>query len=106
MGRRIEEIGGWEFSPLVQRLGLTEPDDQFFLYLEWEALRTAIAQYLGQEEKIDRDRYQLASILHDGTTIEIRQVIRPVPEMPKIIPCSKRAAASSNQSEKSRTGRT
>ncbi len=90
-GKTIEAIAALEFSDLVRDLGLTQTEEQFFLYLEWDALRSAIAQYQGRQEDIDSDRYQVASISWEDGRIEISQVIRPPTEMPKIIPCSKRA---------------
>ncbi len=94
VGKSIEEIAGLEFNDLVRELKLDDPEAQFFLYLEWDALRTAIAQYQGKEEEVDAERYQVASIAWEDGRIEISQVIRPPTEMPKIIPCSRRVESS------------
>lgn len=98
-GLPIEEVLELDFNDLVGKLGLEETEDQFFLYLEWEALRTAIAQYLGRAEEVDRERYQIASITCEDF-IEIRQIIRPLQNMPKLIPCRKRVASSANPPDK------
>ncbi len=85
--RSIDEIAGIEFSDILQELDVKESEDQFLLFLEWDALWTAIAQYRGWDHDIDRNRYQLSSIIYDEGKIQIRQVIHPPREMPKIIPC-------------------
>jgi hypothetical protein len=98
VGKSVEEILEIHFNELIQALGLDDPDDQFFLYLEWDALRTALCQYLGKEEEVDRERYQLVSIAHEQNFIEISQVIHPEQNMPKLVSCFKRSAQPSDQS--------
>lgn len=95
-GKHVEKILADDFNDLVQVLGLEDPEDQFFLYLEWDALRTAIIQYLGSDEDIDRERYQLSSITHEMDHIEICQVIRPNHNMPKLVSCFKRSSLPQN----------
>ncbi len=97
-GKSAEEIRMLDFNDLTRSLGLDDPDDQFFLYLEWDALRTALCQYLGNDEDVDRERYQLASIIHEVDFIEICQVIHPEQNMPKLVSCFKRSVQPSNQS--------
>jgi len=95
-GKSAQEILAFDFNDLTFTLGIDDPDDQFFLYLEWDALRTALCQYLGNEEEIDRERYQLSSIIHESDFIEIFQVIRPQQNMPKLVSCFKRSAPPTN----------
>jgi len=95
-GKPAEEILAFDFNDLIRILGMDDPEDQFFLYLEWDALRTALCQYLGNEEDIDRERYQLASITHETDFIEISQVIHPEQNMPKLVSCFKRSVQPSN----------
>ncbi len=90
-GKSAQEILTFDFNDLTRILGMQDPDDQFFLYLEWDALRTALCQYLGNEEEIDRERYQLSSIIHEIDFIEISQVIHPQQNMPKLVSCLKRS---------------
>ena len=97
-GKSVEEILAFHFSDLTRVLGLDDPDDQFFLYLEWDALRTALCQYLGNEEDVDRERYQLVSIAHEKDFVEISQVIHPEQNMPKLVSCFKRSVQPSDQS--------
>ena len=97
-GKSAQEILTFDFNDLLLTLGMEDPDNQFFLYLEWDALRTAICQYLGSEEEIDRTRYQLSSITHEMDCIEIFQVIRPQQNMPKLVPCFKQSVQPQNQS--------
>jgi hypothetical protein len=97
-GKPSQEILAIDFNDLIRSLNLEDPDDQFFLYLEWDALRTALCQYLGNEEDVDRERYQLASIIHEEDFIEISQVIHPEQNMPKLVSCFKKSVQPSNQS--------
>jgi len=90
VGLHMDEIAAIEFDEIVRQLAIEDEETQFFLYLEWDALRTALAQYNGNDDAIDTQRYQIASIAYDQDRIEISQVIHPLESMPKIIPCSKR----------------
>ncbi len=89
-GRTLAEILQFKFTKVVRDLDLeTDEERQFVLYLEWDALRSAIAEYLGVEiEGIDRDRCKITSICHDEKGIEIAEVILPPSQMPKILPCN------------------
>ena len=91
-GKSAEEILRCHFQEPLKFLNPKTSEDQFFLYLEWDALRTSIAQYLGENSNIDKNRYQVASITCDDTGITIVQVIHPPEEIPKIISCIKRAS--------------
>ena len=89
-GKTLEEILEHSYHFLISELGLHDDDEKkFILHLEWEALRAAVAQYLGLErEDIDKDRCRITSIEYDETGIEIALVILPPKELPKILPCS------------------
>ena len=89
-GKSPEEIMRFDFQEPLEFLSPETDEDQFFLYLEWDALRTSVAQYLGDISNIDQDRYQVASITCDNVGTTIVQVIRPLAKMPKIISCKKR----------------
>jgi hypothetical protein len=97
-GKLVQEILTDDFNDLMQTLGLEDPEGQFFLYLEWDALRTAMFQYLGSDEEVDRERYQLSSITHEMDHIEICQIIRPEQNMPKLVSCFKRSSLPQSQS--------
>ena len=90
-GKSVEEIMRFDFEEPLEFLSPETSEDQFFLYLEWDALRTCIAQYLGDISNIDPNRYQVASITCDEGGTTIVQVIRPPEKMPKIISCKKRS---------------
>ena len=90
-GKSAEEIMQFNFQEPLEFLAPKTDEDQFFLYLEWDALRTSIAQYLGEISNIDQNRYQVASITCDEGGVAIVQVIRPPEKMPKIISCNKRS---------------
>ena len=88
-GRDLEEILHLTYEEVLKDLKLSDDEKKFILYLEWDALRSAIGLYLGVlDENIDTDRCAITSIEHNETGIEIAEVILPPKEMPKILPCS------------------
>lgn len=89
-GKTLEEILKLGFGETVQKLSLQQDEEkQYVLYLEWDALRSAIAQYLGVDfADVDRERCKITSIHYDAKGIEIAEVVLPPKEMPKILPCS------------------
>ena len=70
-GKSIDEIMRLEFQEPLEFLAPESTEDQLFIYLEWDALRTSLAQYLGEVADIDQEKYQISSITSDekGTTI-------------------------------------
>ena len=93
-GRDVAEVTPLEVSDLVVDLGLTNSEDQFLLYLEWDALGAALDQYQGSLRDVDLDRYQIATIAYESSQVEIRQMVASPKEMPKLVPCRKRDKAS------------
>ena len=89
-GKPVDQVTQLEFSDLVVDLGLTDSEEQFLLYMEWDALGAALDQYQGSRRDVDTDRYQIATIAYESNQVEIRQVVAPPEEMPKLIPCRKR----------------
>jgi hypothetical protein len=89
-GFSAEEILKIEFQEALDQLNSENTENQFFLYLEWDALRTSIAQYLGKLEDINQERHQIVSIAHDENGVTIIQEILPPAAMPKIISCRQR----------------
>jgi hypothetical protein len=87
VGKNIEDIWELDFPLVVDKLGTEGSEEQFLLYLEWDALRSTIGQYTGKEEELSTKKHQIASIVNDGDEIEIQQVIQPPEEMPKLVPC-------------------
>ena len=92
-GKHIDEVIQLEFSDLVVDLALTGSEEQFLLYLEWDALGAALNQYQGGFMEVDTNRYQIATIAYESSQVEIRQMVASPKEMPKIIPCRKREAS-------------
>lgn len=87
-GKSLLEIIDLAFPQVTKDLNIREGEAQFILYLEWAALRSAIAQYLGKDdEELDAARCQIASIDYTHKGIEIAEVILPPKEFPKILPC-------------------
>jgi len=93
--KTAEDIMKLDYLKPLETLNPKTSEDQFFLYLEWDALRTCIAQYLGDSSDIDLDRYQVASITCDQAGVTITQVIHPPEKMPKIVSCKKRSQINS-----------
>lgn len=88
-GKTVDEILTLPYVQAVTDLNLTDDEAKFVLHLEWDALRAAIAQYLGrQEEGIDFERCQITSIEENTEGIQIAEVVLPPKDMPKILPCS------------------
>ena len=88
VGRTLDEIIAIPFLHAAQELGLKDEESQFILYLEWDALRSAAAQYVGIEaDDIDLNRCRITSIATTESEIEIAEVILPPKELPKIIAC-------------------
>jgi len=88
--KTLPEILELDFSMLVSALNLNEDQErQFVLYLELEALKAAIAQYLCIEHPAyDAERCRITSIEHSGDSIDIALIILPPKELPKITSCS------------------
>ena len=91
IGRHVDDIEQIDFNDLLQTFNLEKSEDQFLLYLEWDALRAAIIQYVGRGEEVNSERYQLSSISYDEGQVEICQITIPPEDMPKIISCTVRA---------------
>ena len=87
-GRGIDEIRSLPIESVFRDLDVTDADDRFLLYLEWEALRAALDRYVGEDEHLDSERFRIASIEWDGSGAEIIQIIRPPKNMPAIIACT------------------
>ena len=89
VGRPLAEILRIPYAQAADDLNLKEEEGQFILYLEWDSLRSAIAQYLGDENtEYDKERCQITSIEHTDEGMEVAMVILPPQSLPKILPCS------------------
>lgn len=89
LGKSLTEIIALSYEQVARELKSTDEETRFILYLEWDALRSAIAQYLGIEDKeIDAERCRISGINYDEKGMEIAMVILPPKELPKILPCS------------------
>ncbi len=87
--KTLDEILDISYLKAVTDLKIVDDESKFILHLEWDALRAAIVQYLGQaREGVDFERCQITSITENETGIEIAEVVLPPKEMPKFLPCS------------------
>lgn len=88
-GKHLNEVAESNFNTIVYDLKIEKEDDQFIAYMQWDALRSAVALYLGLENKeIDTERCLITSIEETEMGTEIAEVILPPKELPKILPCS------------------
>ena len=88
-GKTLPEIVAIPYQKIAQELGADDEEKRFVLYLEWDALRSAVAQYLGLDDKdLDKERCQISAITYDEKGIEVAMTILPPKELPKILPCS------------------
>lgn len=90
-GKGLAEILELDFYMLVSVLNLNDDEEKkFIMYLELDALKAGIAQYLGIDHpSVDPDRCRISAIEYSEDFIDIAEVILPPKELPKIIPCSK-----------------
>lgn len=88
-GKDLKEILRIPYEEAAQVLKAADEEKRFILYLEWDALRSAAAQYLGMEDEgFDQERCQICAVTSDEDGIEVSMIILPPKEMPKILPCS------------------
>lgn len=89
-GKTLEEILELDFYMLRTVLNLNSDEEAaFIMYLELDALKAGISQYLGIDHpSIDRERCQISSIEYNDDFIEIAEIILPPQQLPKILPCS------------------
>jgi hypothetical protein len=85
----LSDIVETSFDQIIRDLNIQEEENQYILYMEWDALRSAVGQYLGlHNENIDIDRSRIISIDHTEQGTEVALIILPPKELPKILPCS------------------
>jgi len=89
-GKTPQEILDLDFGLLVPVLGLkTDEERQFILYMELDALKAAIVQFLGIEHKnVDMERCKMSSVEQTEEFTDIVIVVLPPKEMPNIPPCA------------------
>lgn len=89
-GKRLDQIVRMNFEDILKDVNPEGEEGAFILYMEWDALRCAVAEYLGYDDDryIDRDRCRVTSVEYNEDFIEIAEVILPPKELPKILPCS------------------
>ena len=89
-GKTLPEIVALPYEKVATDLAAKDEETRFILYLEWDALRSGVAQYLGLDDKeLDKERCQISAISYDEKGIEVAMTILPPKEMPKILPCSR-----------------
>ncbi len=91
LGKSIDELIAVDFLGLIARFDLQDSESQFLLYLEREALQSGLSHYIGNIDEANLERYKLDSIDYQESGVEIRLIVTPPEEMPKIVACSVRA---------------
>ena len=87
-GKNAFEILNFNFPELVSALKLEEEEQQFILYLEWDALRSSLSTFFGvQKDNIDSARCVITSVKHDEDGITISEIILPPQDLPGLVPC-------------------
>jgi hypothetical protein len=83
-GRSLEEILDLDFQMLVEALDLNADEErQFILYMELNALKAAIAQFLGIEHSgADANRCQVTGVQYGDGFMDITLVILPPKSFP------------------------
>jgi len=82
-GKTLAEIIQIYFQAVLQNVPTSGEEDRFLLFIEWDALRSALGQYLGHDDgEIDVSRCQTVAVKHDEDGIEITQFILPPSRLP------------------------
>ena len=88
-GKSLKDILETPFEMIAKNLNIKDEEGQFILYMEWDVLKSAIAEYLGSEGScVDHERCKITSIDQSENEIEVALVVLPPRELPKILPCS------------------
>lgn len=84
-GRHVADFMEMNYSTVIRDLNVIDEEQQFVVFLEWDALRCAIAKYLGSAiPGADPERCQIIAIKHEDSKIEISEVILPPQNLPAI----------------------
>ena len=77
-GNTLNEIFEISLSKAFVDFKIESEEKEFMFKLEYDALKAAIANYLGIEnETVDKDRCQILSIDHDDNGTTVNMVILP-----------------------------
>ncbi len=87
-GRPIDGLVSLPLESILDARPEADEDEQFLLFLEWDALVSLTRRYLGRDEDLDDVRYQVRSVEHDADRVVVTGVIRPPRAMPPILACS------------------
>ncbi|HBG60218.1 MAG TPA: hypothetical protein DDX37_00020 [Candidatus Omnitrophica bacterium] len=77
-GQTLNDIFEISLSKAFDELKIETEEEQFMFKLELDALKAAIANYLGvTNESVDKERCQILSIYHDDDGTSISMIILP-----------------------------
>lgn len=91
-GRPVTEILPLSLEEILAAAAPKDEEESFFAFLEWDALRAALASYGGEDPGGEEGRYRIASIEQGPEGTLIRLDVRPPAAMPPIRPCASPAA--------------
>jgi len=84
-GKPLQDIVDLSFDKAIKDLNANTEEDQFFLHIELDALKCALAQFIGNEtDNIDKDRCHIESIKEKEEGSEITVILLPPKDLPKI----------------------
>ncbi len=85
-GKGARQLLLMSFEEAAGTCSVSEEEDRFMLFLEWSALRSGLAQYLGEEsEDFDKDRAEVISIEYDNSKIIIKELLLPPKKLPRVL---------------------
>src|SRR5437879_6951079 len=85
-GQDLKDILKIPYEKIVNDLKISEEEAQFIMYMELDALKSAIAEYLGSDEEfIDRGRCKITLVDYLEKEVEVAMVVMPPKELPDIL---------------------
>lgn len=83
--KNVNDILNLSIDTLYADLNITDEEAQFSIYIEWSACCSALAQYLNiDDDKFDRDRFQIESIDEAEEMTIIKGVLLPPKSLPDL----------------------
>lgn len=89
-GRVVDELSEIDFPTILEVYGTSNREEEFLLYLEWQAVREALRAYLGKGAGPEQERYRLAEVITGEESVTIKMIVYPPDNMPEIVPCGQK----------------
>jgi NifU-like protein involved in Fe-S cluster formation len=86
-GKPIKDLFKISLLQIVEENDIEDDEEQFIYNLKWDALKCALAQYIGlEDDDIEKDRCQIISVDDNDKMTQITGIILPPQEI-SIKPC-------------------